>query len=120
MRDCTVTLTHSRTVDLADECRRADILVAALGKPAFVRGEWVKKGATVIDVGINRVTAPDGESRLTGDVDFPGAAARASAITPVPGGVGPMTVAWLLANTVRAARFCLNPCPSAGVHKTNA
>jgi methylenetetrahydrofolate dehydrogenase (NADP+)/methenyltetrahydrofolate cyclohydrolase len=97
--DATVTIAHSRTRDLAAECRRADILVAAVGRPEMVTGDWVKPGATVIDVGINRL--PDG--RLAGDVAFESCAAVAGAITPVPGGVGPMTVACLLENTVTAA-----------------
>ncbi|MDR3448165.1 MAG: bifunctional methylenetetrahydrofolate dehydrogenase/methenyltetrahydrofolate cyclohydrolase FolD [Alphaproteobacteria bacterium] len=103
--NCTVTIAHSRTRDLADECRRADILIAAIGKPAFVRGEWVKEGAIVVDVGINRIADPalPGKTRLVGDVDFKGAAARAAFITPVPGGVGPMTIACLLKNTVQSA-----------------
>ncbi|HZH26137.1 MAG TPA: bifunctional methylenetetrahydrofolate dehydrogenase/methenyltetrahydrofolate cyclohydrolase FolD [Azospirillaceae bacterium] len=101
--DCTVTVCHSRTRDLAEECRRADILVAAIGRPEFVKGDWIKPGATVIDVGINRVPTPDGKGRLVGDVDFAGAAAVAGGITPVPGGVGPMTIAVLLLNTLAAA-----------------
>jgi methylenetetrahydrofolate dehydrogenase (NADP+) / methenyltetrahydrofolate cyclohydrolase len=96
--DATVTLCHSRTRDIGDYCRSADILVAAIGRPQFVQGDWVKPGAVVIDVGINRV----GE-RLVGDVDYVPAAQVASAITPVPGGVGPMTIAMLLANTLSAA-----------------
>ncbi len=103
---CTVTLAHSRTRDLAGECRRADILVAAVGRPAMVKGDWVKPGATVIDVGINRVDAPErgpGKTRLAGDVDFAAAVEVAGAITPVPGGVGPMTIACLLRNTLVAA-----------------
>jgi methylenetetrahydrofolate dehydrogenase (NADP+)/methenyltetrahydrofolate cyclohydrolase len=100
--DATVTQAHSRTRDLADLCRRADILVAAVGKPRFIEGDWVKEGAAVIDVGINRL--PSG---LVGDVDFAAASARAAAITPVPGGVGPMTVAMLLWNTVCAASHFL-------------
>jgi len=102
---CTVTIAHSRTRDLADVCRRADILVAAVGRPRMIPGEWVKPGATVIDVGINRVPAPEkgeGKTRLVGDVDFDTAVAVAGAITPVPGGVGPMTIACLLANTLTA------------------
>src|SRR3954465_8163112 len=95
----TCTLCHSRTHDLAEVCRRADVLVAAVGRPGLVRGDWVKEGAVVIDVGINRTDAG-----LTGDVDFPAAAARARLITPVPGGVGPMTIAMLLRNTLHAAR----------------
>jgi methylenetetrahydrofolate dehydrogenase (NADP+)/methenyltetrahydrofolate cyclohydrolase len=99
-RHATVTVCHSRTRDLAEVVGRADILVAAVGKEAFVDGRWVKAGATVIDVGINR----DAEGKLTGDVDFAAAKERAAAITPVPGGVGPMTIAYLLDNTVTAAR----------------
>lgn len=102
--NCTVTLAHSRTRSLADVCRSADIVVAAVGRPALIRGDWIKEGAIVIDVGINRVTDSHGTSRLTGDVDFAGASERAAAITPVPGGVGPMTIAYLLSNTVAAAR----------------
>ena len=97
--DATVTIAHSRTRDLAAECRRADILIAAVGRPEMVRGDWIKEGATVIDVGINRL--PDG--RLVGDVAYAECAERAGAITPVPGGVGPMTIACLLENTVEAA-----------------
>jgi methylenetetrahydrofolate dehydrogenase (NADP+)/methenyltetrahydrofolate cyclohydrolase len=99
---CTVTVAHSRTRDLPGVCREADILVAAVGRPQMVKADWVKPGATVIDVGINRIEGEGGKSRLVGDVD---AAARevAGAITPVPGGVGPMTIACLLANTVTAA-----------------
>jgi len=97
--DATVTIAHSHTMDLAEECRRADILVAAVGRPEMVRGNWIKPGATVIDVGINR--RPDG--KLVGDVAFDECAAIAGAITPVPGGVGPMTIACLLENTVKAA-----------------
>jgi methylenetetrahydrofolate dehydrogenase (NADP+) / methenyltetrahydrofolate cyclohydrolase len=102
-RSCTVTLAHSKTRDLADECRRADILVAAIGKPEMVRGHWIKPGAAVIDVGINRVPGEGGKSRLVGDVAFAEAAGVAGAITPVPGGVGPMTIACLLRNTLLAA-----------------
>ena len=97
--DATVTVVHSRTQNLAAECRRAEILVAAVGRPEMVRGDWVAEGATVIDVGINRL--PDG--RLVGDVAFAEAARHAGAITPVPGGVGPMTIACLLENTLDAA-----------------
>ncbi|MBN8871328.1 MAG: bifunctional methylenetetrahydrofolate dehydrogenase/methenyltetrahydrofolate cyclohydrolase FolD [Rhodospirillales bacterium] len=97
--DATVTIAHSRTRDLAAECRRADVLVAAVGRPEMVRGDWIQPGATVIDVGINRL--PDG--RLVGDVAYAEAAAVAGAITPVPGGVGPMTIACLLENTLTAA-----------------
>ncbi len=104
---CTVTVAHSRTKDLADVCRGADILVAAVGRPQMVQGDWIKPGAAVIDVGINRISAPTDddpdETRLVGDVDFDAAVAVAGAITPVPGGVGPMTIACLLANTVTAA-----------------
>ncbi|MFC6487229.1 bifunctional methylenetetrahydrofolate dehydrogenase/methenyltetrahydrofolate cyclohydrolase FolD [Nitratireductor sp. GCM10026969] len=99
---CTVTIAHSRTRDLEDIVRRADIVVAAVGRPGMVQGSWIRPGATVIDVGINRVEGQDGKSRLVGDVDFPGAAETAGAITPVPGGVGPMTIACLLANTLTA------------------
>ncbi len=102
---CTVTIAHSRTRDLADECRAADILVAAVGRPEMVRGDWIKPGATVIDVGINRIDAPErgeGKTRLVGDVAFSEATQIAGAITPVPGGVGPMTIACLLRNTVVA------------------
>ncbi len=98
---CTVTIAHSRTKDLGEVCRRADILVAAVGRPEMIPGDWVKPGATVIDVGINRVER-DGKARLVGDVDFDSAAKVAGAITPVPGGVGPMTIACLLANTLTA------------------
>ncbi len=100
---CTVTLAHSRTRDLPSVARRADILVAAIGKAEMVRGSWVKPGAAVIDVGINRVAGEGGKSRLVGDVAFAEAAEVAGAITPVPGGVGPMTIACLLRNTVVAA-----------------
>ncbi len=100
--DCTVTITHSKTKDLAEVCRKADILIAAIGKPEFIKGDWIKPGATVIDVGINRITV-DGKTKLVGDVAFSEAAQVAGAITPVPGGVGPMTIACLLANTLRAA-----------------
>jgi methylenetetrahydrofolate dehydrogenase (NADP+)/methenyltetrahydrofolate cyclohydrolase len=102
--NCTVTIAHSRTRDLPLECRRAEILVAAVGKPQMVRGPWISPGATVIDVGIVRVPAANGKTRLVGDVAFAEAATIAGAITPVPGGVGPMTVACLLRNTVIAAR----------------
>jgi methylenetetrahydrofolate dehydrogenase (NADP+)/methenyltetrahydrofolate cyclohydrolase len=98
--DATVTIAHSRTRDLAAECRRADILVAAIGRPEMVRGDWISSGATVIDVGINRLE----DGRLVGDVSFAEARLSAGAITPVPGGVGPMTIACLLENTVMAAR----------------
>ncbi|MEX0693904.1 MAG: bifunctional methylenetetrahydrofolate dehydrogenase/methenyltetrahydrofolate cyclohydrolase FolD [Rhodospirillales bacterium] len=103
---CTVSIAHSRTEDLPDRCREADILVAAVGRPEMVLGDWIKPGAVVIDVGINRVPAPekgDGKSKLVGDVNFAEASKIASAITPVPGGVGPMTIACLLRNTLVAA-----------------
>jgi methylenetetrahydrofolate dehydrogenase (NADP+)/methenyltetrahydrofolate cyclohydrolase len=99
----TVTVAHSRSRDLPSICRRADVLVAAVGRPEMVPGAWMKPGATVIDVGINRVAGEGGASRLVGDVDFASAAPVAGAITPVPGGVGPMTIACLLANTLTAA-----------------
>ncbi len=102
-QDCTVTMAHSRTRDLPAVCRRADILVAAVGRPEMVPGDWIKPGATVIDVGINRIPDGAGGNRLVGDVDFASAVEVAGAITPVPGGVGPMTIACLLANTVTAA-----------------
>lgn len=110
--NCTVTVAHSRTKDLPALCRTADILVAAVGRPEMIKGDWVKEGATVIDVGINRIPAPEkgeGKSRLVGDVEFEGAAKVAGAITPVPGGVGPMTIAMLVANTLVSA------CRVAGV-----
>ena len=102
---CTVTIAHSRTRDLPGVVRRADIVVAAVGRPEMIPGDWIKPGATLIDVGINRIPAPekgDGKTRLVGDVDFESAKEVAGAITPVPGGVGPMTIACLLANTVTA------------------
>ena len=111
---CTVTIAHSRTRDLPDVCRQADILVAAVGRPGMIQGDWIKPGATVIDVGINRAPhsdpakAAEGKSRIVGDVDFAAASETAGAITPVPGGVGPMTIACLLLNTYSAA------CRSAG------
>ena len=101
--NCTVTIAHSRTKDLPDLCREADILVAAVGRAEMVKGDWIKPGATVIDVGINRIDLPPGsekKTRLVGDVDYASAAEVAGAITPVPGGVGPMTIACLLANTL--------------------
>ncbi len=112
---CTVTVAHSRTRDLPALCRTADILVAAVGRPEMIKGDWIKPGATVIDVGINRVPSKDpvkaaeGKTRVVGDVDFAGASQVAGRITPVPGGVGPMTIACLLANTYTAA------CLSAGM-----
>jgi methylenetetrahydrofolate dehydrogenase (NADP+) / methenyltetrahydrofolate cyclohydrolase len=102
---CTVTIAHSRTKDIEALCRGADILVAAVGRAEMVTGDWIKPGAVVIDVGINRIAAPEkgeGKTRLVGDVDFASASAVAGAITPVPGGVGPMTIACLLANTITA------------------
>ncbi|MBZ0128028.1 MAG: bifunctional methylenetetrahydrofolate dehydrogenase/methenyltetrahydrofolate cyclohydrolase FolD [Rhodobacteraceae bacterium] len=102
---CTVTIAHSRTREIEAVCRAADIVVAAVGRPEMIRGDWIRPGATVIDVGINRVAAPDkgeGKTRIVGDVHFESASAVAGAITPVPGGVGPMTIACLLANTVTA------------------
>ncbi len=107
--NCTVTTAHSRTRGLDAHCRRADILVAAVGRPEMIRGPWIKPGATVIDVGMNRLDAGNGKTRLVGDVCFAEAVEVAGAITPVPGGVGPMTVAVLLSNTVTAA------CRQAGV-----
>ncbi len=104
--NATVTMAHSRTADLAAVCRTADILVAAVGRERMIKGDWIKPGATVIDVGINRISAPEkgeGKTRLVGDVDFAAASEVAHAITPVPGGVGPMTIAMLMANTLRAA-----------------
>ncbi|MFK8253152.1 bifunctional methylenetetrahydrofolate dehydrogenase/methenyltetrahydrofolate cyclohydrolase FolD [Ancylobacter terrae] len=102
--DCTVTIAHSRTRDLPGVCRRADILIAAVGRPEMVRGDWIKPGATVIDVGINRVPGEAGKTTLVGDVAFAQAQGVAGLITPVPGGVGPMTIACLLANTLTAAK----------------
>jgi methylenetetrahydrofolate dehydrogenase (NADP+)/methenyltetrahydrofolate cyclohydrolase len=107
-RDATVTIAHSRTADLPAICRMADILVAAVGRPEMIRGDWVKPGAVVIDVGINRIPAPEkgeGKTRLVGDVATEEAAVHAAAITPVPGGVGPMTIALLMANTLAAAHL---------------
>jgi methylenetetrahydrofolate dehydrogenase (NADP+)/methenyltetrahydrofolate cyclohydrolase len=104
---CTVTIAHSRTHDLPAVARRADIIVAAVGRAEMVKGDWLKPGATVIDVGINRIDAGEGKTRLVGDVAFDEALEVAGAITPVPGGVGPMTIAMLMANTVRAAEMTL-------------
>jgi len=101
--NCTVTIAHSRTRDLPLLCRRADVLVAATGRPEMVRGDWIKPGATVIDVGVNRITLPGGKTKLVGDVAFGEAVEVAGAITPVPGGVGPMTIASLMRNTLIAA-----------------
>lgn len=100
--NCTVAIAHSKTEDLPSVCRRADILVAAVGEPELIRGEWIKPGAVVIDVGINRVER-ERRQKLVGDVDFEGARSIAGALTPVPGGVGPMTIACLLRNTIEAA-----------------
>jgi methylenetetrahydrofolate dehydrogenase (NADP+)/methenyltetrahydrofolate cyclohydrolase len=102
-KSCTVTIAHSRTRDLPEVCRRADILVAAVGRPEMIKGDWIKPGATVIDVGINRVDDGAGGTKLVGDVDFAEAREVAGAITPVPGGVGPMTIAVLLRNTLVSA-----------------
>lgn len=101
--DATVTVAHSKTRGLAETCRRADLLFAAVGRPEMIKGDWIKPGATVIDIGINRIPREDGKSRLVGDVDFAAARKLAGAITPVPGGVGPMTIACLLLNTLTAA-----------------
>jgi methylenetetrahydrofolate dehydrogenase (NADP+)/methenyltetrahydrofolate cyclohydrolase len=103
-RNCTVTIAHSRTRNLPELCRSADILVAAVGRAEMIQGDWIKPGATVIDVGINRVTAEDQKSRLVGDVAFDAAKEVAGYLTPVPGGVGPMTIACLLRNTLAAAQ----------------
>ncbi len=101
--NCTVTMAHSHTRDLAEECRQADILVTAVGRPRLIKGAWIKPGATVIDVGFSRIEGAEGEIRLLGDVEFAEAVKVAGAITPVPGGVGPMTIACLLRNTLIAA-----------------
>jgi methylenetetrahydrofolate dehydrogenase (NADP+)/methenyltetrahydrofolate cyclohydrolase len=113
--NCTVTIAHSRTRDLPEVVRRGDIVVAAVGRPELVKGDWLKPGATVIDVGINRVDAKDGKKRLVGDVDFASASEVAGAITPVPGGVGPMTIAVLLRNTVVAAHARAGLAPPEGL-----
>ena len=102
--NCTVTITHSRTKNLPEVCQQADILIAAVGIAEFVKAHWVKEGATVIDVGINRITTDDGETKLVGDVDYNDVVDKCGAITPVPGGVGPMTIACLLKNTITAAK----------------
>ena len=112
--NATVTVAHSKTRDLPAVCRRADLLFAAVGRPEMVRGDWVKPGATVIDVGINRVAGTDGKNRIVGDVAFAEAAEVAGAITPAPGGVGPMTIACLMVNTVRAA-CAINGLPAPSV-----
>lgn len=106
--NCTVTIAHSRTKDLASICRQADILVAAVGIAKFVKVDWVKAGATVIDVGINRISTDDGGTKLVGDVDYDSVVDKCAAITPVPGGVGPMTIACLLKNTLAAAKRSVN------------
>ena len=108
-QSATVTVAHSKTRDLPAVCRRADLVVAATGRPGLVQRDWIKPGATVIDVGINRIADEGGKSRIVGDVAFAEVCEVAGAITPVPGGVGPMTIACLLANTVKAA------CMSAGL-----
>jgi methylenetetrahydrofolate dehydrogenase (NADP+)/methenyltetrahydrofolate cyclohydrolase len=115
--DCTVTIAHSRTRDLPGLCGQADIVVAAIGRPRAISGEWLRPGSIVIDVGINRVDAGAGRTRLVGDVDFDTAVTRAGAITPVPGGVGPMTIACLLMNTVNAA---IRSRPNCGVQLVTA
>jgi methylenetetrahydrofolate dehydrogenase (NADP+)/methenyltetrahydrofolate cyclohydrolase len=113
--DCTVTIAHSRTRDLAGECRRAEIVIAAVGRAEMVRGDWIQPGATVIDVGMNRLPTDQGE-RLAGDVCFAEAVETAGAITPVPGGVGPMTIACLMVNTLAAAcRLAGAPIPPEAV-----
>jgi methylenetetrahydrofolate dehydrogenase (NADP+)/methenyltetrahydrofolate cyclohydrolase len=112
--NATVTVAHSKTRDLPAVCRRADVLFAAVGRPEMVRGDWIKGGATVIDVGINRVPTDDGKGRIVGDVAYAEAAQVAGAITPAPGGVGPMTIACLLVNTVRAA-CAIHGLPKPGV-----
>ena len=112
--NATVTICHSKTSDLPAVCRRADLLVAAIGQAEFVRGHWIKPGATVIDVGINRVAGAGGKSRIVGDVAYVEACATAGAITPVPGGVGPMTIACLLLNTLRATTL-QNGLPAPGI-----
>ncbi|MGH6769620.1 MAG: bifunctional methylenetetrahydrofolate dehydrogenase/methenyltetrahydrofolate cyclohydrolase FolD [Xanthobacteraceae bacterium] len=109
--NATVTIAHSKTEELAQVCRRADLLFAATGRPEMVRGHWIKPGATVIDIGVNRLSAAGGKTRIRGDVAFAEACEVAGAITPVPGGVGPMTIACLLANTVRAACLQANLPP---------
>lgn len=110
---CTVTIAHSRTKNLPEIVKRADILVAAVGVPELIKGDWIKDGATVIDVGMNRIEKEDGKTKLLGDVEYAEAAKHAAAITPVPGGVGPMTIGVLLKNTITAA------CRQAGVDEPN-
>ena len=102
--NCTITIAHSKTKNLAEVCKQADILVAAVGIANFVKADWVKDGATIIDVGINRITSETGVTKLVGDVDYDEVVSKCSAITPVPGGVGPMTIACLLSNTLIAAK----------------
>lgn len=102
--NCTVTIAHSRTKNLPEVCQQADILVAAVGIAEFVKADWVKEGATVIDVGINRISTEEGKTKLVGDVDYDNVVGKCGAITPVPGGVGPMTIACLLKNTITAAK----------------
>ncbi len=117
-KNATVTIAHSRTADLPGLCRTADILVPAVGRPLMVKGDWVKPGACVLDVGINRVDAPErgeGKTRLVGDADYDAIIGHAGAITPVPGGIGPMTIAMLLRNTVRAAALRLGEDLPAGI-----
>ena len=115
--DCTVTIAHSRTRDLPAFCQEAEIVVAAIGRPRAIQGAWLRPGSIVIDVGINRIATPEGKTKLVGDVDFDGALERVGAITPVPGGVGPMTIACLLLNTVNAA---IRSAPNARVEPLSA
>jgi methylenetetrahydrofolate dehydrogenase (NADP+)/methenyltetrahydrofolate cyclohydrolase len=105
--NCTVTIAHSKTINLSEVCQQADILVAAVGIAKFVQASWVKEGATIIDVGINRILTDEGKTKLVGDVDYDAVIAKCGAITPVPGGVGPMTIACLLQNTLTAAKNSL-------------
>jgi methylenetetrahydrofolate dehydrogenase (NADP+)/methenyltetrahydrofolate cyclohydrolase len=105
--NCTVTIAHSQTINLPELCQQADILVAAVGIAKFVQADWVKEGATIIDVGINRILTDEGKIKLVGDVDYDAVIAQCGAITPVPGGVGPMTIACLLKNTLTAAKNSL-------------
>lgn len=107
--DCTVTMAHSKSRHLPDLCRKADLVIAAIGRPQMIQGDWIKPGACVIDVGINRITTEDGTARLVGDVDFASARTIAGHITPVPGGIGPLTIAALLANSLKAAKTTLSP-----------
>jgi methylenetetrahydrofolate dehydrogenase (NADP+)/methenyltetrahydrofolate cyclohydrolase len=105
--NCTVTIAHSKTINLPEVCQQADILVAAVGIAKFVKSAWVKEGVTIIDVGINRILTDEGKTKLVGDVDYDAVIAKCGAITPVPGGVGPMTIACLLKNTLTAAKNSL-------------